>query len=51
MSPFDLDLDAAEVYGDEDDYGPEFEESEVDALERQAIIQEHVVMAQGYARK
>jgi hypothetical protein len=51
VSPFvdevaDIDLDAE--YDDE--YDPEEFEDPNDALERQAIIQEHVVMAQAYAR-
>lgn len=54
VSPFDLDLDARELYGSEDeeeelDYIQD--ETPQDALERQAIIEEHVVMASSWARK
>jgi hypothetical protein len=52
VSPFDLDLDARELYGSEDDEEDYMQdETPQDALERQAIIEEHVVMASSWARK
>ena len=49
VSPFDVDIDARDIYDseDDDDYP---EETPSDALERQAIIEEHVVMASAWAR-
>lgn len=50
VSPFDVEFDENDVYGDEEDDDAQPEESPDDALERQAIYEEHVVMAQAYAR-
>jgi len=44
VSPFDLELDAGDVYGSEDEEDFE-DETPRDSLERQAMIEEHVVMA------
>lgn len=50
VSPFDLEIDARDVYGSEDEEEEYLDETPHDSLERQAIIEEHVVMAQAWAR-